>query len=609
MIGAIDVETYEYNESTGYYEPVLNARSFTLGCLKLDNGKRYFFTDADEMFNFIMELMDKCKKRRKRLFLYGHNTEYDWYAIAKNNLLKDYIKYVVFKPFLAIVKDNCYICDTMAFYRCSLKDVGDSIGLPKLEMPEKVEKVNDLKEYLERDVDITLKAITDLKEDLKPLGFAPRKLMTAGQVAMTSFLTYCRKNNISRGLLEYDPETHYYTVVKCSDIRFVREAFRGGINLAFETGYVDYCELYDLNGHYADALRKMTVPDLRTEQTLTDVSIRVFLELVGRKVGIARLSLKSPKQLRPYLPIRFQGYVVFPSDRIMRGTWTFLELKRAIELGYTILEVEKVMYWEKNIENPFYDYMNLIYDLEKKAESPQKKFAFKLIRNNLYGKFGQYRKNKDYKMVYRGESKKYFDEGYKLAGIMEDRYVIYKGDNYYIPTYVNPIISAYTTAWARDKLWTELMKVPPGELLYCDTDSVMVKKNLRHLFDFGHELGQFKLVTTGDAKILGEKKYRVGEYVKLSGAPKEYRSPETIDSEEDFPVKKMHSLKEGINRGNFNKVGGFREELYELKVSSKSNMPLPEYIDEVGIIYKDNNEKLEASLWELKNIGRAQSES
>ena len=121
----------------------------------------------------LKETIEKNKQQKRRTYIYGHNTECDWYAIAKNHLLEEENKYIIFTPFFAIHNTKGYILDTMSFFKMSLKAVGEIIKTPKLEMPTKITNPEQLKTYLDRDVEITMKAIKWLKEKLRELGFTP----------------------------------------------------------------------------------------------------------------------------------------------------------------------------------------------------------------------------------------------------------------------------------------------------------------------------------------------------------------------------------------------------------------------------------------------------
>ena len=195
MIISIDTETYEFNEKEGEFKPVLNSRKFILGCAIVNNNKEYYFYTHTEMAKWLKEQIEQSKHK---VYIYGHNIEYDFYAIFKDELINDDMKYIMFGNMIAIYKNKGYFIDTMHFYKCSLKAVGETIGLEKLEMPETIRYIEELKPYLYRDTKIVSEAIVQLRKIMEQLGFRPRKLLTAGQLAITSFLTFSKRNNTLR---------------------------------------------------------------------------------------------------------------------------------------------------------------------------------------------------------------------------------------------------------------------------------------------------------------------------------------------------------------------------------------------------------------------------
>ena len=236
MILAFDTETYEYDEINGVYRPVLDARKFVLGHIKTEKGVKKFFYDREEMFEWIRETIHQNIKEKRRTYLYAHNTEYDWYAIAHNHFIEKDMKYILFHAFLGIYKQKAYYVDTMAFHRTTLERVGNILGIEKLEMPQQVRDIKELEPYIERDVEIVLKAVMNLKNRLNALGFKPRKIMTAGQVAMTCFSTFNRRNFTEKYFTVYNAEKKRREIIRTKYPDLVREAYRGGDNQAYQIG-------------------------------------------------------------------------------------------------------------------------------------------------------------------------------------------------------------------------------------------------------------------------------------------------------------------------------------------------------------------------------------
>lgn len=592
MIIAFDTETYEYDQKEACYKPILDARKFVLGCVKTDTGITLFFTDPEEMFQWICKKIEQNKKEKRITYLYAHNTEYDWYAMAQKHLLDKDIKYILFNPFLAIQSEKAYYSDTMSFYRTSLANVGEMLGYPKGKLPETVKSIEELKEYLERDVEIVLQAILHLKEQLKVFGFSPRKFLTAGQVAMTCFLSFCRKNYTEKYFTQYNPELKRREVIKTKYPELIREAYRGGDNQAHKIGKFENVTLLDINGLYADNMRKMRFPDLKSENLQRNPNINMFYKYIKEQIGVARVVIHTPSTEHPVLPIRFGEYQIFPSNTKLRGTWTFLELETALQEGYKIEKVEWCIRWNELMVkrkpfNPLKDFIETLYPLEQNAKSSAEKAPLKLIRNNLSGKWAQYRKNKDVKIVPRWQVMEYREKGYTTKSKYLDKYVVVKETDTYDPSYTNPIISTYITAMGRLRIHEEEKKIPVENRLYKDTDSLLFVDNdgsLIKRFQIDKELGNWKIEAERQpCKILGEKRYYIGDKVKISGLQSRERTIDVIDKEDKVTIKRMYGIGSAYEWGAWEKVGSFQEIEIEMKAHSKNMLPIPEYVNECKV--------------------------
>jgi hypothetical protein len=318
--------------------------------------------------------------------------------------------------------------------------------------------------------------------------------------------------------MEYDNNLGYKVVIKSHYPKKVREAFRGGRNEAFQVGKFENVSMVDINSLYPYVMSIMKFPDLKTEKYIVKPSITLFNEI--RKTGIlgvVECEIEAPNIDLGYLPIRFQGMQMYPTNRTLKGTWTILEIERALELGYKLNYINWMVTYNENEINPFENYIKELYEMRLNAEGNFKS-VIKLLMNNLYGKFSQYRNEKDYKIVLRHEVQSYIDDGYEVTCSMGNKYIISKEGELYQPSYTNAIISILITAYARDYLYNQLKKIPKEDLLYCDTDSVMFKGNYLDKFKQGNQMGEFKIeLNNVECKILGEKRYYIHDRVKISG--------------------------------------------------------------------------------------------
>lgn len=598
MIIALDTETYK-KEEDGYYHPILDTREFKLGTIIIDKEKPKTFYNRKEMYNYIKQRIEYAERNKKKVYIYAHKMQFDWYAIARGELLNEEVKYVINQPFLAIYGKS-YLCDTMSFYKGTVEEIGEALEIPKIKRPEKVKEIKELEEYNKRDTEIVMKMITNLRKTLATIGFKPRKVLTAGQLAMNSFLTFSKRNNEiwSFGELTENKENKkkYVQVIKSKHTRQIREAYRGGRTEAFKKGKYTNCTIIDINGLYAKIMHDMEFPNLRSEiynEKPTNEQAKKYIE---KEIGTIKCTMKTPpntiKSILPYLPIRYKEHEIFPRNATMKGTWTIEEIKEALKIGYELIEVEWITRYTKLKENPLRTYIDFIYSIEKNEQNKIRRNCIKLLRNNLYGKFAQLRQMKDYKIIHRKDSEEYTEQGWEIEGTIDENYVITKKGDIYEANYTNPEISLRITALARNYLYKELIKIEEKDRLYCDTDSIIIRnfEKYKHLFKIGTELGEFKIVNeNAEVLILGEKKYVVNDEVRISGLAKQKATKEDMQEQNSVKVRKMIGIKDAIRIGNIDLAGSFTEITERIDNKSKMDIITP------GTITDEYKEKI---IWE-----------
>lgn len=585
----IDVETM----GKGNLKPILNCQEFTVGELLKDSGVKEVFYEPNDMANRIIELIEKEVKRNGRFYIYGWNIQYDFYAVFRDYLKESpiinlnngkQIKYFSYYPFMAFYGKEIkgrfiaqgYFLDMMGFFRMSLKEFGDLIGLKKLEMPEKPEDVRQILPYLHRDCEITLEGFKRLKEVVNNLGFYPKRYLTAGNIAIVSFLTWCKKRGIS---WVFSEKGRTYQGKRINDFR---NAFRGGRMECFQTGIFDDCVKLDINALYPYLMKEMDFPDLKNEYYTKDH--KRILEVINNNIGIVKCKVKSPDNLKiGYLPIRISNLTFYPIGKTLDGTWTTLELKEAIKLGYELLRIDECIYFDYADINPFRGYMEYLW-LNRKGKVGIEKMVIKLLMNSLYGKWSQYRSHNEYRFIDRSEYRNYADLGYKFFKTANDKYIMSKVSKAKLPSYANPMISIWITALARDFMYKQLDKFNREDLIYIATDGIIVKycKEIDKL-NIGKDIGQFDLEGRGRCKMLGENRYMFKDEIKIGGIPKRLISEDILDGKCKVLVPKIVSVKQALsNFGLKDKIGTFSEESLLIGSDCKNNIILPNEILELN---------------------------
>ena len=210
--------------------------------------------------------------------------------------------------------------------------------------------------------------------------------------------------------------------------------------------------------------------------------------------GFQKCRVIPPKSLyHPVLPERSDsGKLLFPLYPIT-GTWTHVELLKALSLGYVIDEVyEQHHFPESNRSNTlFHPYIQTFFDMKKRAEeekNPGMKQVAKLCLNSFYGKFGFNIENQNSTKIIRSHKQLWsiIHGSYNRAtvDVINDKVAVgtfHINDEYTTHQKSNVYIAAYVTAYARLKLY-EALELLQEKVLYFDTDScVYVSPTGEHL--------------------------------------------------------------------------------------------------------------------------------
>jgi hypothetical protein len=215
-------------------------------------------------------------------------------------------------------------------------------------------------------------------------------------------------------------------------------------------------------------------------------------DIVNEKfIGLVKCKVEPPKNLyRPVLPSRGEGKLLFSlSDQI--GTWTTLELKKAIEKEYKIVEIysateykqmrglmktyverfltmkiendrvltaeecEQINYYHKSIG------LNIDIRPENTQYNPGKRKVAKICLNSLWGKFGQRSCLEQY--VFTRNYTEFTRIVFKPDVVVNSFEIISKDlvevrfteDNEYVneSEHISEIVAAFTTSNARLRLY------------------------------------------------------------------------------------------------------------------------------------------------------------
>lgn len=267
---------------------------------------------------------------------------------------------------------------------------------------------------------------------------------------------------------------------------FVRRGYYGGRTEIFHKGgnFPEKFPLrcYDVNSMYPWALTQPLPIKMFWEGTPDKLNLSYdgFVECTVSTKNCDKLALRYP-----CLPYRQGGKLLFPLGRF-RGVWTTKELSFALEHGYSIVSIGRVVYFKS--APVFREYMLSLYAMRNKSnigyDETMSRIA-KLLANATYGKFGT---NREREKIHIQPP---------LYEVLEKEMAPLQGPMF-LPVfveqvqceadYVLPHLAAWTTSLARVKLLQLIYRCHPMRVYYCDTDSVYTTA----LLDTSTELGGLK---------------------------------------------------------------------------------------------------------------------
>lgn len=379
--------------------------------------------------------------------------------------------------------------NTLRHWPITVEEMGQRLGYPKLPFdPTNLQ-------YCQRDTEVTWRFIHAMFERYYELGIDEIKA-TLPSTSLLFFTTkWCRVNWLRHGDLAI--------------WKFLTRARYGGRCEIFQTGQVrGHIHEYDINSSYPAAMQSQQFPNLdtlRRGKTIIDIE----------KAGVAHCTVQCPSMEFPLLPFKSENgcKLLFPCGRF-DGTWTYAELRRALELGYKILNVYEAIEYDL-MPSPFTAYIDFIYGkrLEVKDKDELMSFTLKILMNSLYGKWGE---QGELQMISRGKKHTFQS----------------------VPKHSNMVWAAYILTYGRLALYDSIQKASQfGTVLYCDTDSVFIKSASKDRpFEGSSDLG----------KLAYKKSYRLAHF-KL---PKLYQVDSSYKAK-GVPNDKKHAFPEHLKQAFF----------------------------------------------------------
>lgn len=266
---------------------------------------------------------------------------------------------------------------------------------------------------------------------------------------------------------------------------FHKSAYYGGRTEQFiHNTNVDEVAGIDVNSLYPFVMRNNPFPDLTTYRECGAEKPETLIKLMCFKVnggfkyeGLAKVTVVAPEKLE--LPVLCYidnsdttSKLLFPRGEFT-GSWAFPVLRKALELGYKILDVFKIGYAKPLKADLFKAFVDGMYGFK---QDPAFGSMAKLTMNSLYGKFGQ-----------KANEKKGWQPCKELPsnisnldpnkfrvnnGVMFEFFTPSPPEILGFSVKAYPLIAAYVTCYAQLVLYNAMEIIGLQHIYYCDTDSI-----------------------------------------------------------------------------------------------------------------------------------------
>jgi hypothetical protein len=511
-----DTETYRTRISENEYQ-----HTFRLGYAifwrrsladSAESIEHHAITNIDVFFDWVVSKANS----KDRLFLLAHNVQFDaqvlslFDQLAKRSFrlrkfITDYGKQIwLFRN----TDRTIIVADTLNWFKSSLKDLGKSVGKPKLNMPTFESDDVLWREYCRNDVEILLTAMQQYLRFLEA-----NDLGTFGLTLPAQAFNAFRHRFMHHDIVVYKDD---------SLASLARRSYFGGRCEAFRIGEFRNEPFYqlDVNSLYPFVMRSNQYPVALVCFTEKRAYIdKALFGDIGKCIADVVVSTKLP-----VVPFRTKHNLIFPVGTF-KTTLAGPELKLCVDLGI-IKKIQRIAVFDT--ADIFTDYVDFFYSnrLQAKANGDKASdYLHKLFMNSLYGKFGQKQQRMRVVAEEPGKPNEFWYE-YETETGKTKKFVRLNGSvieysDFIESHYAIPHIASFVTSYARVHLLKLIMLAGWENVFYVDTDSLIVNvegyARLREFIDES-KLGYLKLEMVADKlSIYGAKAYELGEKVKMRG--------------------------------------------------------------------------------------------
>jgi hypothetical protein len=468
---------------------------------------------------------------KSRLYMFAHNWAFDAPVLDTFNVLPERgwkLTGSIIQSPPVILKwrrgpHTIQMVDTLNIWRVPLKKLGESIGLPKLTMPDYGAPEADWNAYGKRDVEIIMQACQQwwsflIDNDLG--GFA-------STLAAQAFRTFRHRFMTNTILIDDNVDA----------LNLAREALHGGRTECF---YIGVCPVtvtkLDINSQYPAIMRREVMP-AKLIGHYKRVTMHELIKWSTRYCLVAQVQVHTNQP----------AYAVVHDKRLIFPTGEFVTVLCTPEIEYALLHGHIIKVFDVSVYEPkllFKEYVNWMHQYRQRCRESGDEVAAinaKLLMNSLYGKFAQkgliYKKIDDTDDT---EIKVWVELDVETNTVYHLRQyggIIEQLEQETESRDSHPAIAAHITAHARMQLWGLIQMAGRGNVFYCDTDSIWVNetgaKRLKYFLD-ATALGKLKVEGVHDDVIIhGPKDYLIDGHARIKGIRKNAKQigPNTFEQD------------------------------------------------------------------------------
>jgi len=501
------------------------------------------FRSTSGLWSYIFSLA----RVKSSLYVFAHNAFFDlqcsdfFHYAYKDGWKLEFVHEEGMTFILIVTKGlrRLKLISSTNYFPSSLASLGENLSYPKGEIDFEKATDQELSSYCKRDVEILKKVMEFyftfiLEHDLGKFSLTlPSQTMRAFRHRFNSEKICLHTNEKA---IELERLSYFGGRVEAF-------AWRQQKDGPFVT--------LDVNSMYPSIMRNHYVPvqllDIKENPTLQEAT-----DILKRFCVIAEIEVDTDK---PIYAIRQKHKLIFPVGRFTAYVTTH-GLTKALAMGH----VKKI-----NIMNVyrramlFNEYVDFFFGMKRfykeKGNKPFEKSS-KLFLNSFYGKFGQKRivtdeyedaGNISYfkECIFDLDKGTWIDEIHLLGKIIVKKSEG-EGPNSFVA------IASHITEGSRLRLWELIDCIGQNKVLYCDTDSLIVrKKDIEPLKPF---LDKYKLGALDIQKeykeldLMGAKSYRMDKVTKIKGIPKKAQKIDKYQYKYTAFFKQATHLNERVSR-------------------------------------------------------------